>query len=144
MNGSCLSLKKGKTGVIPKKTPKRKKPSRFGIAFLCINTNNEILLQRRPDKGLFAGMMEVPSTPWTEKAPSQAQIQNSEPFTADWQVVPGTIIHIFTHFKLEIKVLRARLKCCSKVDSLTWHPVGSFQKAGLPSLMLKIIKHGLK
>ena len=144
VNDSCLSLKKGKTGVIPKKTPKRKKPSRFGIAFLCINTNNEILLQRRPDKGLLAGMMEVPGTPWTENPPSQAQIQNSEPFKADWQAVPGAIIHIFTHFKLEIKVLRVNPKYCSDVDSLIWHPVDSFQNAGLPSLMLKIIKHGLK
>jgi A/G-specific adenine glycosylase len=144
VNGSCLSLEKGKTEVIPKKTPKRKKPSRFGIAFLCINTNNEILLQRRPDKGLFAGMMEVPGTPWTENPPSQAQIQNSEPFKSDWQVVPGTIIHIFTHFKLEIKVLRVNLKYCRKADSLAWHPADSFQKAGLPSLMLKIIRHGLK
>ena len=144
VNDSCLSLKKGKTGVIPKKTPRRKKPNRFGIAFLCINTNNEILLQRRPAKGLFAGMMEVPGTPWTENPPSQTQIQNSEPFKADWQVVPGTVSHIFTHFKLEIKILRSSPKYCRKIDNLTWHPADSFENAGLPSLMLKIIRHGLK
>jgi A/G-specific adenine glycosylase len=144
VSGSCLSLKQGKTELIPTKTPKRKKPTRFGIAFLCINSNKEILLRRRPDKGLYAGMMEVPGTPWIQSLPSQAQILNSEPIKADWQDVPGTIVHIFTHFKLEIKVLRANPKDYNKFNHLIWQPIDSFQKAGLPSLMLKIIRHGLK
>ena len=144
VNDLCLSLEKGKTELIPKKTPKRKKPTRFGIAFLCINSNREILLRRRPDKGLYAGMMEVPGTPWIESLPGQAQILNSEPIKADWQDVPGTIVHMFTHFKLEIKVLRANPKNYKKFNNLIWQPIDSFQKAGLPSLMLKIIRHGLK
>jgi A/G-specific adenine glycosylase len=144
VNACCLSLKRGKTTLIPKKKVKQRKPVRYGMAFLCINDKKEVLLRRRPNSGLFSGMMEIPGTPWTDCLPDSLQIEASKPTIATWSDIQGTVFHFFTHFKLEIKVVRADIKKSIKSNGLSWHPLESIDKAGLPSLMLKIIKHGLQ
>ena len=143
VNACCLSLKRGKTTLIPKKKVKQRKPARYGMAFLCINDKKEVLLRRRPNSGLFAGMMEIPGTSWTDRLPNSLQIEASQPTKDTRTHIQGTVLHVFTHFKLEIKVVRADINKSIKIDGLSWHPLESIDKAGIPSLMLKITKHGL-
>jgi hypothetical protein len=40
--------------------------------------------------------------------------------------------------------VRADIKKNIKINGLSWHPLETIDKAGLPSLMLKIIKHGVE
>ena len=64
---------KGARVALPKacheNCPRRKSPSRLGIAFWVEGGDGRILLRRRPQKGLLGGMVEVPSTPWEAKLP---------------------------------------------------------------------------
>ncbi|MEE2567484.1 A/G-specific adenine glycosylase [Hyphobacterium marinum] len=84
----------------PRKLVKTRKPVRRGIAY-AVTRRGAIWLRKRPEKGLLGGMMEVPSTEWGEAAPADAP-----PFAANWQPC-GTVRHVFTHFTLDLAVVRA-------------------------------------
>ena len=43
---------------------KRSKPIRKGTIFVIFNQEGKILMERRPDKGLFASMLVLPGYGW--------------------------------------------------------------------------------
>jgi len=84
---------------LPVKAPRRAKPIRRGIAYLARDPAGRVLVVRRPEKGLLAGMLALPTTDWTETEPAPAP-----PFEADWRPL-GEVRHTFTHFHLRLTVL---------------------------------------
>ena len=109
-----------------------------------------MLLRRRPDNGLLGGMMEVPSTDWLDMLPSAAEAMRITPVKADWWKVPSTVRHVFTHFELELVVYRAVVSHDSELtfwaDSprCRWVPRRELEAQALPSVMRKVIAHGLR
>ena len=68
----------------------------------------------------------------------------------DWWAVPGTVAHAFTHFRLELIVYRAlvpadaALTFWAEPERCRWVARRDLDRAALPSVMRKIIAHGLK
>jgi A/G-specific adenine glycosylase len=60
-------------------------------------------------------------------------------------MLPGMVRHGFTHFALELKVFAAR-SAAREAGRLAgeWWPVDRLGEAALPSLMRKVVAHGLK
>ena len=44
---------------------------------------------------------------WGDLLPPAKEALRSAPLRADWWAVPGTVVHVFTHFRLELIVYRA-------------------------------------
>ncbi len=99
----CAARIAGTAAELPKKTPKKPKPTRHGILYLAHSDTGDWLLERRPDKGLLGGMLGWPGSEWTV-APEPAP-----PFQADWQDLGAEVRHTFTHFHLILTVMVARL-----------------------------------
>lgn len=99
----CAARVAGTAAELPKKTPKKPKPTRHGIVYLARSEAGEWLLERRPDKGLLGGMLGWPGSDWNE-AP-----QPAPPFEADWQDLGAEVRHTFTHFHLILRVMVAEL-----------------------------------
>jgi len=97
-----------------------------------------VLLQRRPEEGLLGGMMEVPSTPWEERA----DFHDAPPLDADWRELPGFVEHGFTHLRLELKVMAARVDA-RKATFGVWVLPEKFGDHALPTLTRKIVRHAL-
>jgi hypothetical protein len=100
-----------------------------------------VLLRRRPEKGLLGGMMEVPSTPWGEKA------QGEPPLRATWKALPGRVEHTFTHFHLELDVWRAVTIADGEMledGDYRWTPREDLAGEALPTVMRKVVAHVLK
>jgi A/G-specific adenine glycosylase len=97
-------------------------------------------LQARPDSGLLGGMTEPPGTVWGEQAtPSPAEA----PFAADWRDA-GTVVHVFTHFRLELTVYCAHVGRVKKAPSgCWWSQPSSISGEALPSVMKKAIEAAL-
>lgn len=114
----------------PVKHAKTKGPERSGTAW-WIECDGEVLLIRRPHKGLLGGMRALPSGEWSE-VPSI-----TPPFAADWHPL-GTVTHIFTHFRLTLNIQGVRLKrgCKPQLDG-EWWKMKHVDEAGLPSLFAK-------
>ncbi|MDE4132316.1 A/G-specific adenine glycosylase [Phaeobacter sp. QD34_3] len=99
----CAARVAGTAAELPRKTPKKPKPTRHGIIYLARSPAGDWLLERRPDKGLLGGMLGWPGSEWNE-VPDPAA-----PFEADWQDLGAEVRHTFTHFHLILQVMRAEL-----------------------------------
>ena len=141
----CQALAQGRAGEFPKKAPKKPKPTRFGLAYWIENDLGEVLLTRRPDKGLLGGMMEVPGTDWGDEWPDMAESELRGP------LVPGEIEHTFTHFHLRVRVVvpavtttQAARLIEAKKKGATWAPLKNLDRFALPTIMKKIARHALE
>jgi A/G-specific adenine glycosylase len=118
----------------PYKAAKAAKPRRKGAAFVALRDDGAIWLQKRPQKGLLAGMAQVPTTGWNARHDGATDV-SAAPFEGNWQH-KGQISHIFTHFSLEIEVYAA-LNAVPQGDGW-WSK--NIRAEALPSLMLKAIE----
>ena len=123
-----------------KRAEKAERPTRHGSAFVLVRTDGAILLRRRADKGLLGGMTEVPGTEWTSRRndlPPGAEV----PIQADWKRIAGTVVHVFTHFRLELNVYCARPATMEKAPAGHWWAAApDLPGEALPSVMRKVIE----
>jgi A/G-specific adenine glycosylase len=145
----CAASAQNLTEILPLKGTKSARPSRFGVAFLVQREDGAVLLRQRPEAGLLGGMLEVPSSPWREKAPPKNEAMRSAPVTTSWMPVAGTVVHVFTHFRLELTVYRALIPIdagftlWAEQERCRWVHRRDLHAQALPTLMKKIIAHGL-
>ena len=139
----CAGRKRGIAASLPRKRPRKPVPLRRGVAFWIERGDGAVLLRRRPEKGLLGGMMEVPSTAWSETV-SHPEAQ--APLAAGWANVPGLVTHTFTHFHLELRVM----KSVRIIDGLLrddgdyrWTLRAGLAGEALPTVMRKIVAHAL-
>ena len=113
----CVALASGAPEAFPAMKAKRVRPKRHGVAH-WVEREGAIWLVRRPAKGLLGGMTALPGGQWTDarqalSAPPLAQVR-----------------HVFTHFALELAVVRAD----APAGDGWWHPLDRLDEAGLPTL----------
>jgi A/G-specific adenine glycosylase len=150
LKADCTARQLGIEGRLPARTPKGERPARFGIAFIALREDGAVLLRRRPDNGLLGGMLEVPSTDWVDMLPPAKDAMRIMPVKADWWKVPSTVRHVFTHFELELVCYRAvvpldvSLTFWADSPRCSWAPRRELEHLALPSLMRKVIAHGLR
>jgi A/G-specific adenine glycosylase len=134
---------------LPRRAAKPARPVRKGSAFVALRDDGHVLLRRRPEKGLLGGMLEVPSSPWEAAPAAPRPCADAAPLAGNWRAVPGVVVHTFTHFRLEMSVYRlsvATRRHKSRRDSagdFQWVARGDLDRVALPSVMRKIIAHGL-
>jgi A/G-specific adenine glycosylase len=145
----CAGHAQGLAEVLPYREEKPERPTRRGHAFVALRADNAVLLRERPLKGLLGGMLETPSSPWTEGAWPELQ-RDHAPLRTQWREVPGLVEHTFTHFHLELSVYfaevpdEAKLAKAALPDRCLWVPVSDLHAAALPSVMRKVLAHALE
>ncbi|MEM9669794.1 MAG: A/G-specific adenine glycosylase [Pseudomonadota bacterium] len=127
----CAARRAGEQERFPIKLKKAPKPHRTGHVFIALS-KGELLLERRPEKGLLGGMLGLPGSQWGDVAADEI---SGAPAQADWQH-RGEVRHVFTHFSLTLQVWQGSLK--GKRPSGVWNPVD--QVEGLPSVFAKVFK----
>ena len=133
----CQARAQGIAATLPRKTPKKAKPTRLGTCYLACRADGAILLTTRPDKGLLGGMAELPGTGWADEAPPPAP-----PLVADWRAM-GEVRHTFTHFHLILTVQRADVPMDARAEKGRWTPAVAMDGEALPTLMRKALACGL-
>jgi A/G-specific adenine glycosylase len=114
----------------PVKAAKTARPRREGVAY-WLEHEGEVLLVRRPASGLLGGMLALPTCGWSgEAAPP--------PVAAQWQD-GGSVEHVFTHFALKLRILRAQAE---KRPEGIWWPIERLEEAGLPTVFAKAAVRG--
>ncbi|MCT4607888.1 MAG: A/G-specific adenine glycosylase [Pelagimonas sp.] len=98
----CKARQAGTAADLPKKSPKKRKPTRYGVAYLARRVDGAWLLETRPDKGLLGGMLGWPGSDWTEDTPLA-----DPPIRAEWKTINEEARHTFTHFHLRLTVKTA-------------------------------------
>ena len=119
----CEARREGEPGRYPVKAPRGAKPRRQGKAY-WLERDGQVLLVRRPPRGLLGGMLALPEDP---------------PADAAWEEA-GTVDHVFTHFALSMAVMCAETS--APIDG-EWWPIGRIGEAGLPTLFAKAAVRGV-
>jgi A/G-specific adenine glycosylase len=128
----CAARAAGTAPDLPKKSPKKDKPTRYGTVYVGRRADGAWLVETRPDKGLLGGMMGWPGTEWADTAPDPAP-----PCPGDWRDIGAEVRHTFTHFHLILRVRAARLpQGCAPARGffLDRH---AFRPSDLPTVMRK-------
>jgi A/G-specific adenine glycosylase len=145
LSDACTARQRGDQESFPRKAPKKSGELRRGAAFV-VTRGDELLVRRRPEKGLLGGMTEVPGSDWLasqddETARKQAPGLNS---VTRWHRKVGAVTHVFTHFPLELVVYTAHVPARTRAPKdMRWVPIATLAGEALPNVMRKVIAHGL-
>lgn len=131
LRAQCDAYAAGAPERYPRKAAKAPKPQRFGTMFWA-EQEGQVLLVRRPPKGLLGGMRALPTGPWVDAPPGLADA----PLAADWTLLPDTVSHGFTHFRLDCALAVARVARGTDAAG-EWWPVAELEQAGLPTVFAK-------
>ncbi len=142
LQADCQAAAAGDAAQLPRKAPKKKRPVRRGVVFWAERPDGAVLLRRRPEQGLLGGMMEFPGTPWTDEDWGAETAAGHAPIPADWDVLPGRVVHVFTHFRLELTVLRGTADG-GDADGV-WVRPDEFGGYALPTVMKKVARHAIR
>lgn len=134
----CSALEAGDPERFPLRPAKAGRPRRRGAAFVAVRPDGAILLRRRPDKGLLGGMSEVPTSGWSARSDGD-NTPRAAPFEAEW-IAAGNVLHVFTHFELELSVFRAAVPDLSPPPGHRWARLQNIHDEALPTVMKKAIE----
>jgi A/G-specific adenine glycosylase len=166
-NADCAALRRGDAETFPRRVPKREGDLRRGAAFVVRRADGFVLVRTRPAEGLLGGMTEVPTTEWSKHFEDSAALKDAPVFAGakrtamtlqvasqvawqvTWQVTwhkrAGAVRHVFTHFPLELSVYVGQVpKAAAAPKGTRWVAIAELAGEALPSLMRKVLAHGLK
>ena len=122
LSADCAAFASGHPETFPAPKARKAKPHRHGVA-LWHEVDGAVRLVRRPDKGMLGGMPALPGPEWGEAAP------DAEPL--------ATVRHVFTHFSLDLYVVKAE---GPPPNEGWWQPLGTIGSAGLPTLYRRAVE----
>ena len=136
LSESCKGRAQGDPARLPVKPPKKAKPMRKGTAF-WIEREGAVWLVRREGEGMLGGMRALPDDGWSARSDGHGEA----PLPGIWEAA-GTVSHVFTHFSLELAVMRLSGAEAPEGEG-EWWPLDTVEDAGLPTLFLKAARRVL-
>jgi A/G-specific adenine glycosylase len=140
----CVALATGRTAELPVRKPKKAVPEKETM-MLVVSEGNEVLLEQRPDSGIWGGLLSLPELPVSADADAFGTAVESamQPFgtiAACRKLQPFS--HVFTHFKLHISpyqvVLEKRRPHIAESVHV-WYPIAQLADAPLPAPVKKLL-----
>ncbi len=133
----CRGRAEGIAGELPHKAPKKPRPRRFGAHYWLTDADGQVLLRRRPPRGLLGGMTELPGTDWRPEPWPEPEAVAAAPMPAPWRRA-GQAFHGFTHFELSIDVYAAAVPAIQAEGFL--RPADALAGEALPTVMRKCVR----
>jgi len=138
---ACAAAAQGDPLRVAAPKTRKARPRRTAIAYLLRDRDGAILLRRRPDQGLLAGMIELPASPFAEPGEGIDPAAHA-PVPAGWSALPGQVRHLFTHLDLEVRLVQARLdRPGAEVCPGFWTQPAQLGALALPTLTRKLLRH---
>ncbi len=133
---ACAARKAGIAAELPRKLPKKTKPTRFGYVYFARRADGALLLETRPDKGLLGGMLALPTSEWND-APTEAP-----PLATHWHDPGAEVRHTFTHFHLRMALRVADVSQDATPERGEFVPRAQFSPSTLPTVFRKAFDLG--
>lgn len=138
LQNKCLSFKKNLQNIIPMKNKsKLKKKKKYSRAYIFYNENNEILVRKRPSKGMLPLMLEVPNDNWVVNKNELVHDKILDKIK-NKMLSKGKVAYSFSHFDLETEVFYLVVKK-NIFKNQKWLKIKNIDKVALPTVMKKIL-----
>lgn len=130
----CVALRDGRQGELPAKKPRPAVPERTST-FVLLTDGSRLLLERRPPKGLWGGLLVPPEgEPASVAARFGLSLVESKPLPP--------FKHTFTHFRLTLEPVLCHIAGAVGVaePGLEWVDLARAADAGVPAPIGKLIR----
>jgi A/G-specific adenine glycosylase len=138
----CRALALGDAGAYPQAKPKKTLPSKAARMLILADREGRVLLQRRPPSGIWGGLWSLPECPPKTAVARWCRDQIGVEIGPQ-QRLP-TRRHSFSHFHLEIRPIRARVKRPGRrlMDSgeWVWYNLNEPDNRGLAAPIARILR----
>lgn len=142
----CVAHAAGRVNELPRRKPKKTIPEKHA-AMLAIIDGGEVLLERRPDSGIWGGLLSLPEFPCDEESSALALLPALESLAARFGAVSScerlhSFTHVFTHYKLHVTPFAARLAQRAGLageERYVWYRADRLAQAPLPAPVKKLL-----
>ena len=136
---ACRALAGGRQAELPLRVSKPLRPTRYATAMLIADGEGRLCFRRRPETGLLAGLIELPTSVWRDRPfTGEADLVAGLP-RADWRALPGGVRHVFTHLALELVLVEGRP--ATPIEGGFFHHPDRLAELALPTLTKKLLRH---
>lgn len=131
--GTCVAARDGRQAELPERRAPRRRRERHA-RFLLLDEGASVLLERRPPRGIWGGLLVPPEG----EVPALAERWGFVVRTAQ---VQAPVAHDFTHFRLWIEVVHCRVAPLdglpAGLERLSWERL---DEGGLPAPMRTLLR----
>jgi A/G-specific adenine glycosylase len=120
----CVARRRGIVARLPSPRPRRERAQRIAQLLLIENARGELLLERRPERGIWGGLW---CPPVIEGRRAGARVVERLP----------AIHHAFTHYDLELRPVRVRASAARRPGD--WVKLRALSRYGLPAPVKKLL-----
>jgi len=131
----CLARQRGVQAARPVKLPKRAVPQRRGVAYVGRRADGAWLLETRGADRMLGGMLGWPGSEW-----DRGEEEAVPPAPGEWVALNAEARHGFSHFRLTLRVLVARLPLGTEPTRGTFVPASEFRAGVLPTAMRRVLE----
>ena len=145
----CMAFAEGKIDEFPVRKPKKSLPERW-ISMLAITHENRILLEQRPGKGVWGGLLSLPEVPLVKERAEKGIVAEEDAVAIEKTAVLlgasgvgmqlPSFTHTFSHFRLHIIPYRTELTRLGEIEAqagYVWFDLDRIEQAPLPSPVKK-------
>ena len=123
----CKANRQGNPQDYPGKKPRRTTPVRTTIMLLATDSEDRILLLKRPPNGIWGGLWSLPEVESSDQLDSWCRKQGVKQLGEP--EVHAEFRHTFSHFHLDIRALRVPVEQSAETlmeaDERVWYKCGS-------------------
>lgn len=146
LSEKCIAFKQNLQTRLPLSKPKKTIPQRE-IWIALIEYEGKILLEKRPPSGIWGSLYSLPEIdPGLTHADAVSAIEKKFNLKLDLEEMPDSILHTFSHFKLEMKPLKLRVETkqlsspiVTEVTHFHWYEKSLLHTIGLPAPIAKYL-----
>jgi A/G-specific adenine glycosylase len=138
----CLARRQGRTAELPVRKAKKAVPEK-STAMLVLVYRDQVLLEQRPDSGIWGGLLSLPELDVSKQSLIQKLQRTAEAYgESDGYLELMPFTHGFTHFKLHVSPYRVDLTQRfdqSGEGNMVWFDVSRLADAPLPAPVKKLL-----
>lgn len=137
LTASCLAFKANTQSYYPYPKPKKEKPLRRCYFLIILNEKEEVLLVKRPERGIWGGLWSLPARPISN--PDIACVNSNRSLIEPIKMGPK-FKHTFSHFNLEYKPIVVQTRGFKFLNrEQAWFKQEDMLKIGLPAPIKKLM-----
>ncbi|WP_422508536.1 A/G-specific adenine glycosylase [Stenotrophomonas sp. GZD-301] len=141
LQDDCVARREGRTDQLPTPKPSKALPEREAVALLLRDGRGRVLLQKRPDTGIWAQLWTLPQAERGSDLQDwfDAHLDGS---LEDAEALP-VLEHTFSHYRLHLQVMSCRVAGLrADVPGLRWVATEELPTLGLPAPIRKLLETG--
>jgi len=141
LQDDCIARREGRVEQLPQAKPGKPLPERRSLMLLLRDSDNRILLARRPPTGVWSGMWSLPEVANHDEARHFVARHAEVDFDANTSL--PLIEHVFSHYRLHIAPLSwtdaGHGERVADDDQQRWHAMPDLVEVGLPAPVRKLL-----